>query len=69
MTFLKYKTFSDDKVEYLFYTNLSFKEIDKIMKNLCKENKVSIFWKLNKNNLYIELTFCEAQLCTGVFKE
>ena len=67
---LKYKSNTRDGIEYLYKVeNIDAKEIDNLMKELCQEKKVSIYWELRTKELFISLNFCGANLCTGIIND
>ena len=64
---IKHTEFKKDGIDYL--GTIKNKNIDfgKIMRDICEENNVSIFWQLEKNNgdFFISIDFCPAKICTG----
>ena len=43
--------------------NINFEQI---MKDICEESNVSLFWQLKKNGeFFISIDFCPAKICRG----
>ena len=63
---IKYSTPTENGIDYIGDTGLSEKTFGKLMKEICEEKVVSIFWQLKRNGeFFISLDYTPAKICTG----
>ena len=66
---IKYTESRKEGVDYFGVVKNMNLNFEKIMKEICKENNVSLYWVLEKNgDMFISIDFCAAQICHGLRK-
>lgn len=69
---LKIKKYTNNGLEY--FGNIKPNEVSQnfgeLMKKICDEMNVSIYWSLKTNGEFlIIIDFCEAKICTGTISD